>query len=117
MYDIDRLGIGKVMELALEHLRHKERLHLSFDIDAVDPIFAPHTGTAVSGTSIYSTSFAALYSLALLCCVSVVIYCNYCTVGSVLGNNSFPHHAWRVVAPSVTEHTTLQYFYSYYHLL
>jgi len=44
MYDIDRLGIGRVMEETLSYLKHKE-LHLSFDIDAIDPFFAPHTGT------------------------------------------------------------------------
>lgn len=52
MYDIDRLGIGCVMDLALEHLlgTNPDRpLHLSYDIDAVDPLAAPATGTAVRG--------------------------------------------------------------------
>lgn len=49
MYDIDKLGIGKVMERTVQHLEHKTHLHLSFDIDALDPFFAPHTGTAVRG--------------------------------------------------------------------
>ena len=52
MYDIDHLGIGRVMDLALEHLlnRNPDRpLHLSYDIDAVDPLHAPATGTAVRG--------------------------------------------------------------------
>lgn len=48
MYDIDRLGIGKVMEESLAHLGEKP-IHLSFDIDAIDPFYAPHTGTAVTG--------------------------------------------------------------------
>ena len=48
MYDIDHLGIGRVMDLALEHLKDRP-LHLSYDIDAVDPLLAPATGTAVRG--------------------------------------------------------------------
>mmetsp|Transcript_39646 Transcript_39646/g.71402 ORF Transcript_39646/g.71402 Transcript_39646/m.71402 type:complete len:385 (-) Transcript_39646:716-1870(-) len=52
MYEIDHLGIGRVMDLALEHLLKKNPdrpLHLSYDIDAVDPLHAPATGTAVRG--------------------------------------------------------------------
>ena len=52
MYDIDHLGIGRVMDLALEHLltnNPNRPIHLSYDIDAVDPIHAPATGTAVRG--------------------------------------------------------------------
>ena len=52
MYDIDHLGIGRVMDLALEHLLKSDTdrpIHLSYDIDAVDPMHAPATGTAVRG--------------------------------------------------------------------
>lgn len=52
MYDIDHLGIGRVMDLALEHLltnNPNRPIHLSYDIDAVDPSHAPATGTAVRG--------------------------------------------------------------------
>jgi arginase len=52
MYDIDHLGIGRVMDLALDHLlknNPNRPIHLSYDIDAVDPIHAPATGTAVRG--------------------------------------------------------------------
>lgn len=48
MTDIDRYGIGAVMEEALLHLKDRP-LHLSYDIDAVDPQHAPATGTAVRG--------------------------------------------------------------------
>lgn len=56
MTDIDRWGIGKVMEMALEHLKKKDSsrpIHLSYDIDAVDPGVAPATGTAVRGGLTY----------------------------------------------------------------
>lgn len=51
MQDVDRYGIGKTMEMALDHLcGAKERpLHMSYDIDAVDPVVAPSTGTKVRG--------------------------------------------------------------------
>jgi arginase len=48
MTEIDRYGIGKVMDMALDHLAGR-RLHLSYDIDAIDPVLAPATGTAVRG--------------------------------------------------------------------
>mmetsp|Transcript_28689 Transcript_28689/g.41066 ORF Transcript_28689/g.41066 Transcript_28689/m.41066 type:complete len:388 (-) Transcript_28689:80-1243(-) len=56
MYDIDHYGIGRVMDMALEHLLIKEKcsnVHLSWDIDSVDPIHAPATGTAVRGGLTY----------------------------------------------------------------
>ncbi|OQO11469.1 Arginase [Cryoendolithus antarcticus] len=49
MHDIDRHGIGKVMDMALGHIGTDTPIHLSFDIDALDPSFAPSTGTAVRG--------------------------------------------------------------------
>ena len=48
MHDIDRWGIGEVMARALDHL-HDRPLHISYDIDAIDPSEAPATGTAVRG--------------------------------------------------------------------
>ncbi|KAI9908070.1 hypothetical protein PsorP6_003530 [Peronosclerospora sorghi] len=51
MQEVDRYGIGKVMEMALDHLIGKKQraLHMSYDIDAVDPLVAPSTGTRVRG--------------------------------------------------------------------
>ncbi|KAJ8600763.1 hypothetical protein CTAYLR_006101 [Chrysophaeum taylorii] len=62
MKEVDGLGIGGVMREALEALgffrggHHDEKsnknsppLHLSFDIDAIDPQIAPATGTVVRG--------------------------------------------------------------------
>ena len=37
------------MELALEHLGPNTPIHLSFDVDALDPQWAPSTGTPVRG--------------------------------------------------------------------
>jgi arginase len=51
MQHVDKYGIGKVMEMSLDHLCGKSQapLHLSWDIDSVDPQFAPGTGTKVRG--------------------------------------------------------------------
>jgi arginase len=56
MYDIDKHGVGAVMEKAVRHLLSKDLnrpIHLSYDIDAVDPAQAPATGTAVRGGLTY----------------------------------------------------------------
>jgi len=51
MHEVDRYGIGKVVEMALDHVNPERDLpiHLSFDVDALDPSVAPSTGTPVRG--------------------------------------------------------------------
>jgi len=51
MHEVDRYGIGKVVELALDAVNPNRDLpiHLSFDVDALDPTVAPSTGTPVRG--------------------------------------------------------------------
>eukprot|EP00743_Colponemidia_sp_Colp-15_P004680 GILK01005043.1.p1 GENE.GILK01005043.1~~GILK01005043.1.p1 ORF type:complete len:414 (-),score=84.77 GILK01005043.1:166-1407(-) len=55
MSDIDRYGIGRVMEMAIEAVNPKMNrpMHLSFDIDSIDPMFAPGTGTKARGGLTY----------------------------------------------------------------
>lgn len=61
MFDVDRLGIGHVMAQALDHLKGRP-LHLSYDIDSVDPLLAPATGTKVRGGLSYREAhFVAEY--------------------------------------------------------
>jgi arginase len=50
MHEVDKFGIGKVVEMALDHVNPNRDLpiHLSFDVDALDPSVAPSTGTPVS---------------------------------------------------------------------
>jgi len=51
MHDVDEFGIGKIMKKALKHLaplRHRP-IHISFDVDSIDPQFVPATGTPVMG--------------------------------------------------------------------
>ncbi|KAI0053902.1 arginase [Auriscalpium vulgare] len=51
MHEVDRYGIGKVVEMALDRVNPGRRapVHLSFDVDALDPTVAPSTGTPVRG--------------------------------------------------------------------
>ena len=50
MKEIDQLGIDKVLRLALDALSIKEKdLHVSFDVDSIDPLIVPSTGTPVIG--------------------------------------------------------------------
>lgn len=44
-----RYGIGRVVEMALGYIGNDTPIHLSFDVDALDPEFAPSTGTPVRG--------------------------------------------------------------------
>jgi arginase len=56
MTDVDRFGIGRVMERAVAHLGDKGSLHLSLDIDGTDPSVAPSTGTTALGGLSYRES-------------------------------------------------------------
>jgi len=53
MHEIDGYGIGKVLDMTIEYLSKGEDaqspIHLSFDIDALDPSVAASTGTPVRG--------------------------------------------------------------------
>lgn len=51
MYHIDKYGIGKVVEMALDRVNPERKfpIHLSYDVDAIDPSFVPATGTRVEG--------------------------------------------------------------------
>jgi len=53
LHEVDKYGIGQVMEKALSYLGEKNPIHLSFDIDAIDPFVCPSTGTRVAGGLTY----------------------------------------------------------------
>jgi arginase len=53
MKEIDAYGIARVVRNALEDLSHLERIHLSVDLDVVDPGIAPGVGTPVRGGLTY----------------------------------------------------------------
>jgi len=53
MKDVDAYGIASVVRSALKDLSHLDRVHLSFDLDVVDPEVAPGVGTPVRGGLTY----------------------------------------------------------------
>uniref|UniRef100_A0A3Q3S0Q8 Arginase n=1 Tax=Mastacembelus armatus TaxID=205130 RepID=A0A3Q3S0Q8_9TELE len=52
---VDQLGVGRVMEETCDYLfaKVKKPIHLSYDIDAIDPSVTPATGTPVVGGLTY----------------------------------------------------------------
>ncbi|XP_017294019.1 arginase-1 isoform X1 [Kryptolebias marmoratus] len=55
MSEVDQLGVARVMEETCDYLcsRGKKPIHLSYDIDAIDPSVTPATGTPVVGGLTY----------------------------------------------------------------
>lgn len=49
MHDVDKLGIQKVVEMAIDHVSPNgdTPIHLSYDVDALDPSFTPSTGSSL----------------------------------------------------------------------
>ncbi|PPR06545.1 hypothetical protein CVT26_000723, partial [Gymnopilus dilepis] len=71
MHEVDELGIGEVVRQALKHVNPNgtRPVHLSFDIDALDPTVAPSTGTPVRGGLTFSEGHyicEAIYKTGLL---------------------------------------------------
>lgn len=53
MKEIDAYGAATIIRRAMEDLSHVDRVHLSFDLDVVDPEIAPGVGTPVRGGLTY----------------------------------------------------------------
>lgn len=62
MHEIDRFGMSKVMEQALQKVG--PRAHVSFDLDSLDPSIAPGVGTPVPGGLTYREAFLAMEMIA-----------------------------------------------------
>jgi arginase len=60
MSEIDKLGVERVLREALAYLAGEPFLHVSLDLDAVDPMFAPGVGTPVRGGLSYREAHLAL---------------------------------------------------------
>ncbi len=65
MHDVDRMGLGSVIALALDRIDPDlDGLHLSLDLDVVDPQQAPGVGTPVLGGLSYRETHLAMELLA-----------------------------------------------------
>lgn len=49
MRDVDTMGLAAAAQQALAHFNHLSRVHVSLDMDALDPAEAPGVGTPVPG--------------------------------------------------------------------
>lgn len=65
MHEVDRLGMSEVMQESLEYLegRNVDGVHLSLDLDSLDPEEAPGVGTPVMGGFSYRESHLAMEML------------------------------------------------------
>ncbi|ADC48585.1 arginase [Alkalihalophilus pseudofirmus OF4] len=65
MHEIDRIGMTRVMEEAIEYVKtNTDGVHLSLDLDGLDPNDAPGVGTPVLGGISYRESHLAMEMLA-----------------------------------------------------
>lgn len=65
MHEIDRLGMTKVMDETIAYLKQRtDGVHLSLDLDSLDPNDAPGVGTPVLGGISYRESHLAMEMLA-----------------------------------------------------
>jgi arginase len=60
MDQLDRVGVEAVMKEALEHVAGDNFVHLSFDMDVLDPEVAPGVGTPVRGGLNYREAHLAM---------------------------------------------------------
>ena len=65
MHEIDRYGMTAVMEDAIAYLHSREvdGVHLSLDLDGLDPLYTPGVGTPVPGGISYRESHLAMEML------------------------------------------------------
>ena len=60
MSDVDRLGVEPVLREALEHVAGDGFVHVSLDMDVLDPEVAPGVGTPVRGGLSYREAHLAM---------------------------------------------------------
>jgi arginase len=72
MREIDERGIAAVAREALERLSHLPRLHVSLDMDSLDPREAPGVGTPVPGGLTYREAHLLMEIIADCACVGSI---------------------------------------------
>jgi arginase len=70
MSDIDRKGAHKTIQTILERLSHVDHIHVSFDLDSVDPSVAAGVGTPVAGGLTYREIHLIMETIAECGCMS-----------------------------------------------
>jgi len=71
MTDVDKLGILRIISRVLKQFRDKvDHIHVSFDVDSVDPVLAPGVGTPVPGGLSYREAHLLMETIAECGCMS-----------------------------------------------
>lgn len=71
MSDIDKMGIHRIIVRVLKQFKEKvDHIHVSFDLDSVDPSVAPGVGTPVPGGLSYREAHLLMESIAECGCMS-----------------------------------------------
>jgi arginase len=71
MSDVDKLGIHRIISRVLKQFREKvDHIHVSFDLDSVEPDIAPGVGTPVPGGLSYREAHLLMESIAECGCMS-----------------------------------------------
>lgn len=71
MQDIDKLGIHRIINKVLKQFRQNvNHIHVSFDVDSVDPVIAPGVGTPVPGGLSFREAHLLMESIAECGCMS-----------------------------------------------
>lgn len=71
MSDIDKIGIHRIINKVLKQFKEKvDHIHVSFDVDSIDPAAAPGVGTPVPGGLSYREAHSLMESIAECGCMS-----------------------------------------------
>lgn len=71
MSDIDKLGIHRIINRVLKKFKENvDHIHVSFDVDSIDPSIAPGVGTPVPGGLSYREAHLLMESIAECGCMS-----------------------------------------------
>lgn len=86
MHEIDIMGMAKVMEEAIRIVSDgTDGIHVSFDMDVIDPLYAPGVGTPVVGGLTYRESHLAME---LISKANIVTSAEFAEVNTVLDNKN-----------------------------
>lgn len=86
MHEIDKYGMVEIIERAIKIAGEgTDGIHVSFDLDSLDPMFAPGTGTRVAGGLTYRESNLALELIALS---EKLVSAEFVEVNPLIDNNN-----------------------------
>ncbi|MDP3830888.1 MAG: arginase family protein, partial [Ignavibacteriaceae bacterium] len=71
MTDVDKLGIHRIISRVLKQFKSNvDHIHVSFDVDSIEPAIAPGVGTPVSGGLSYREAHLLMETIADCGCMS-----------------------------------------------